>query len=543
MDDQTKADLEASTPLAWLMLNGAVNENQRVFDFDDHRFMIDIYADEADDIVSKKSAQVGFSTMAIVKCLWMLKYRKLNIIYVLPTQNLMKDFVVPKVNPLIYSNSFIKESMESDRENLKSINKRYLYFKGAASEREAIAITGDVLVLDEYDRMPDYNIVNTYDSRLQASEHPRRWRFSNPSQLGFGVDELYNQSDQRMWFVKCPHCGYKSYMDFDKDAYEVGTTTRVSHYVNRDKKIYACGSCNGEIDNNARRMGEWLARYPDRKRHGYWINQMMAPWVSAERIMEQYEESSIDFFYNFVLGKAYTPSDMIINRETILRATAPSNIIKRGVSIGVDQDAGGCYYVCMTVEGVFDHGYVDSWEKIEQLKLMYDATVVCDPNPYQTMPKIMSQKYPDWYMCYFKEMKGLDTIEFKGSVVYADRTRVIDIVANEIIQGKMLFRQRPHEMEATIIKHWGNLYRTTEEKEDGRVKSTWVKKEDRQSDYPFAMTYARIGLTKSMGSQSEFIEPITEEATQSTLHTVGKDGNITTDLSKLFNETMENMND
>lgn len=541
MDNQTKADLEASTPLAWLMLNGAMNENQKPFDFDNHRFMIDIYADESDDIVSKKSAQVGFSTMAIVKCLWMLKYRHLNIIYVLPTQNLMKDFVVPKVNPLIYSNKFIKDSIDSDRENLKSIAKRYLYFKGAASEREAIAITGDVLVLDEYDRMPDYNIVNTYDSRLQASEHPRRWRFSNPSQIGFGVDELYNSSDQRMWFVTCSHCGYKSYMDFDKDEYEVGTVTRHSHYVNRDKKFYACGSCDEELSNDDRKYGEWLARFPNRKRHGYWINQMMAPWVTAERIMEQYEESSIDFFYNFVLGKAYTPSDMIVNREAILRATAPSSIIKSNVSIGVDQDAGGCYYVCMTPDGIFDHGYVDSWEKIEQLKLMYDAVVVCDPNPYPTMPKIMAGKYSDWYMCYFKEIKGLDTIEFKGSVVYADRTRVIDIVANEIIQGKMLFRQRPSEMEATIIKHWGNLYRTTEEKEDGRVKSTWIKKEDRQSDYPFAMTYARIGLTKVMGGQSELVEAQTPEEARTTLHTVGKDGTITTDMRGIINETMENM--
>lgn len=543
MDDQTKADLEASTPLAWLMLNSAVNENQIPLDFDDHRFMIDIYADEHNDIVCKKSAQVGYTVLAILKSLWMLKYRGLNIIYVLPTQNLVKDFVIPKVNPLIYSNPFIKELMESDRENLKSINKRFLYFNGAASEREAISKTADVLVLDEFDRMPDMSIVNTYDSRLQASKAPRRWRFSNPSQLGFGVDELYNQSDQRMWFVKCHSCGYVSYMDFDREDYMVGETTRYSHYVDRKKEIYACGSCSGEISNEDRRMGEWIARYPQRKRHGYWINQMMAPWVTAERILEQFDDSSIEFFYNFVLGKAYTPSDMVVNREAILRATAPSNIVKRFVSIGVDQDAGGQYFVAMTPDGVFDHGYVDSWEKIEHLKLMYDAIVVCDPNPYPTMPKIMAHKYSDWYMCYFKEIKGLETIEFKGSVVYADRTRVIDIVANEIISGKLLFRQRPSEMEATIIKHWGNLYRTTEEKEDGRSKSTWIKKEDRQSDYPFALTYARIGLTKVMGGQSEFIEPVSEETTQATLHTVNKDGNITTDLTKLFNETMGNMDE
>lgn len=542
MDEQTKANLEASTPLAWLMLNGAVNENQKPIDFDDHRFMIDIYADEADDIVSIKSAQVGFSTMAIVKCLWMLKYRKLNIIYVLPTQNLMKDFVVPKVNPLIYSNPFIKDSMDSDRENLKSINQRYLYFKGAASEREAIAITGDVLVLDEYDRMPDYTIVNTYDSRLQASESPRRWRFSNPSQKGVGVDELYANSDQRMWFVT-HSCGYKSFMDFEKEEYQVGEHTFYSHYVDKKRKVYACGGCDGEITDDERRQGEWIAKLPGRKRHGYWINQMMAPWVSAERILEQFEESSVDFFYNFVLGKAYTPTDIDITRETIIRATSPSNIPRVNVAMGVDQDAGGQYYVLMTPEGVFDHGYVDSWDKIEKIKLMYQATVVCDPNPYPTTPKKMAEKYSDWYICYFKESKSLDIIEFKGSTVYADRTRLIDIVANEIIEGKLLFRQRPSQMEETIIKHWLNLYRTTEEKPDGRIKSTWVKREGKQSDYTFAMFYARVAISQVIGSSAKLIEPTYQSDVEQTIHSVSKDGIVTTDLRGIIEETMSNFDD
>lgn len=543
LPDYTKEDLMASTPLAWLLINNAVNENQKLMEFSNHRFLIDIYNDESDDIVCRKSAQVGFSVLAILKCLWLLKYRQLNIIYVLPTQNLMKDFVVPKVNPLIYSNEFIKREIDSDRENLKSIGKRFLYFGGAASEREAIAKTADILVLDEYDRMVDFNVVNMFDSRLQASEAPRRWRFSNPSQVGFGVDELYNTSDQRMWFMTCSHCNYKSFIDFNREAYDVGEKTRFSHYVNQDDRTYNCGGCNKILSDEDRRGGEWIAKYPGRKRHGYWINQMMAPWVTAERIMEQYEESSIDFFYNFVLGKAYTPTDLIVDRLAILRATAPSNIPRTNVVIGVDQDAGGQYFVAMTPDGVFDHGYVDSWERIEHMKLMWNAVVVCDPKPYGVVPKQMAHKYKDWYLCEFKEMKSVNTIEFKGQVVYADRTRVIDIVANEIINGHLLFRQRPSELEATMIKHWANLYRTTEEKEDGRIKSTWIKKEDRQSDYPFALTYARIGLSKVMGGSSDLIEPVYGEDGKTTIHSVNKDGSINTDLSGIVKETLSQFDD
>jgi hypothetical protein len=291
-------------------------------------------------------------------------------------------------------------------------------------------------------------------------------------------------------------------------------------------------------------MGEWLAKYPDRKRHGYWFSQMMAPWVSAERVIEQYEESNIEFFNNFVLGKAYTPTDMIVNRAAILKATAPSNIARNQVAIGVDQDAGGQYYVCMTPQGIFDHGYVDAWEKIEHLKLMYNAIVVCDPNPYQAMPKQLAAKYNDWYLCYFKNLDGLSAVQWKEQeqIVYADRTRIIDIRANEIINGRMLYREHVHQLE-DVIAHWNNLYRTSEEKEDGRQKSTWIKKDDKQSDYPFAEVYARIGLSQLLGGGSEFLEP--EQPTDSKVTNITtKDGStLTVDFSDIIQDTMADFDD
>lgn len=535
-----KQSLEASSTLAWVYLNNFVNENQQPIEFVDHRFMIDIYSDESDDLVCKKSAQVGFSVMAILKCLWLLKYAGVNIIYALPTNNVVQDFVKPKVDPLIASNKLIAASLGNDSVTQKKINNRFIYFKGGFSIREAISITGDILVIDEYDRMPSTEVVNTFDSRLQASKTPRRWRFSNPSQIGFGVDALYQNSDQMHWMVTCG-CGYRSYMDFEKEeAFIRDNVSYYSHYVDQKRKMYACGKCDQEITDDMRRNGEWLAKYPDNKRRGYWISQMMAPWVTANRILEQREESSIDFFYNFVLGKAYTPTDMIVDRAAILRATAPSNIVKHQVVIGVDQDAGGQYFVAMTPQGIFAHGYVDSWEKVEHLKLMYNAIVVCDPNPYQAMPKQMANKYSDWYLCYFKTLDGLSAIQWKDKeqVVYADRTRVIDIRANEIVNARLLYREHAHQLE-DVIAHWNNLYRTTEEKEDGKIKSVWLKKDNKQSDYPFAEVYARIGLSLLLGGNSEFIEPTQQPDSPITNISTDDGKTLTVDFSDILKETMD----
>lgn len=542
MNEQQIANLMTSSPLAWIDLNCFVNENQRQIEFRNHRFMIDIYADNASDIVCIKSAQVGFSVYAILKSFHELKYEQRNILYALPTKNIVQDFVKPKVDPLIYSNKPIQASMGNDSLSQKKFGERFIYFKGG-SEREAISVSADTLVIDEYDRMPDMNVVTMFDSRLQAAAEPRRRRFSNPSAVGFGVDALYKDSCKFVWMVTCASCGYMSYMDFIKDSYMFGNQQLYSHYVDKEREVYACGDCNAEIFDDARRGGEWFAMNPGHKRHGYWISQMMAPWVTAARIIEQEKDMDIATFHAFVLGKAYTPADMIVDREAILRANAPSNVQKLQVAMGVDQDAGGQYYCLMTPQGIFDHGYVDSWEKIEHLKLMYNALVVCDPNPYQAMPRQLSAKYSDWYMCLFKNLEGQSAVQWKDKeqVVYADRTRVIDIRANEIIHGRLLYREHAHKLE-DVIAHWNNLYRTTVEKEDGKIKTDWIKKNDKQSDYPFAEVYARIGLSQLLGGMSEFLEPQADRETKVTNLTA--DGNtVNVDFSDIFEDTMAEMNE
>lgn len=533
-------DLIASSPLAWVVLNKLKTENQKPLEFHDHRFLIDLYADMHDDIVVRKSAQVGESVERIFKSIWCAKYLKANIIYVLPTKNVVDEFVAPKVNPIINSNPAVKALIKSDSRSLKQIGDRFIYYSGAFSESAAIMKSADILILDELDRMKDMSIVGMFDSRLQASTMGWRWRLSNPSQVGFGVDQLYNDSDQRHWFITCSHCGHYSFIDFTSEIYQVKDKDLHSHYVEQKLEIYACGECHKEIYDDDRRNGKWVARYPSKHRHGYWISQMMAPWVSAKRIMEQKNESPIDFFYNFVLGKAYTPTDLIVDRLAILRATAPSDIVKKEVVIGVDQNVSEQIWVAGTQHGIFAHGKTHSWEELETLKLTWDALVVADPAPYPTMPKILADKYRDFYLCYFKEMRDQSMLQWKGQIVYADRTRLLDVVAKEITEARppMLFREAPHQLE-DYIADWSNLYRTTEEKDDGRMKSIWKKKENKESDFSFATAYYRIGLSRLVGGGAEFIEPAGVSSTPIT--EVSNNGQLTTTLQQSIEDTFNKM--
>ena len=517
------------------MANSMVNENQQPIEFSKHRFLIEPFEDMHPNIVVRKSAQIGFSVLAILKSIWLAEYKGMNTIYVLPTQDIVKGFVQPKVDPLLASNDAIKRILSKDSVTLKQIGNRFVHYKGSGSQREAISTSADLLVIDEYDRCLDMSVLNTYDSRLQASEWAWRWRFSNPSAIGFGVDGMFQQSDQRHWFVK-HKCGHSWFMDFAKEG--------DNHYVDPERLIYACGKCDGEITNEERQNGEWVAAYPGRSSHGYWFSQMMAPWVSAARIMEQKDDSSIEFFYNFVLGKAYTPSDMVIDRSVILRACSPSMIPKQNVCIGVDNGIIK-HWVMGTPEGIFAYGQTESWEEIERMRNSYDAFMVIDANPYPATPKQLVDKYPGKvFINYFvKDTKNLGIVRWGAAtnrgVVYSDRTKIIDLVAQEISDQNIMFRQSPFELE-DYIAHWSVMYRTTKETNNGITVGEWVTKENKADHWAFATLYWRTALAKVIGSGGGHGSFVSVGQEKKGGDYVDEDGQLVTDLSAKIEEAYDN---
>lgn len=498
------SNLDNISPSAWVYNNQFVNETQNPLEFKQHKFLIKPFSDLHPDQVVKKSAQVGFSCTAILKSIWLARYFGLNIIYALPTNDILKGFVQPKVDMLIASNPKISKMVTTDSLSTKKIGERFIHFKGTGSQREAISTSADLLVVDEYDRALDMTVVQTFDSRLQYSPYAWRWRFSNPSGIGFGVDRLYQESDQMHWFVKCT-CGHEWYLDWAKEEN--------NHYIDQEREIYACGKCGKEITYQQRRDGRWVAKYPkNTKRRGYWISQLMAPWVSASHIIDQYNESSTEFFYNFVLGKAYTPADVLVTRETILRANAPGRPTLRDVVIGVDNGILK-HYVIGSPNGIFRYGKTESWEEIESLFLTYDAIMVIDANPYPTMPKKLAEKYPGKvFMHYYSQDKKNQGITRWGEgenrgAVNSDRTKLLDMVAQELNEAKTIFTQSPMDLEGYIY-HWTNIYRTVVENAQGISQGKWITLEGKPDHWAHATAYMRVALAKRLsGGMGRILRP------------------------------------
>ena len=496
--------------LLWAIDNQIKTEKGTPIEFADHKFLKDIYDDFAPLQVVRKASQIGFSTMEILKTLWLCRYRDYNIIYTLPTFSDVGQFVPSKVNALIQNNPILARwTKDKDTIFQKQVNKGFIYYRGTFSkgttgkEMESavgIMFSSDVNVHDECDRS-EQDILEQYESRLEASKYRGRWYFSNPTVPQTKSQELYEKSDQKHWFIKCEHCGRWQYLDFWKNI-QAGK--------------YVCDKCQGEISDEARRSGQWVKKYPNRDISGYWIPHLICPWISARQIQEAYENKTKQYFYNFVLGLPYIGSDITVNKDIILRNIdlAEPNFQEHNV-LGVDQGLQK-HWVLGNSQGIFAVGQTEEWQDIEELIRVYDVeTAVFDALPDLTEPRKLRNKYPGkvWLNYYKKEVRKADYIfwDYKTHTVYSDRSKIIQLVIDEMVNRKIRFQMKKDEL-GEYIRHWSSLYKTTEQDSLGLERDVWAT--TGEDHFVHATNYFRLALEKTPGEETE----VKEWAKQDIIH-------------------------
>lgn len=483
---------------AFVYLHKIKNENGNPIEFEQHRFLLQPYMDMNPRQVAMKSTQVGWSTLAIIKAIHLAYYAKANIIYTLPSKSVVKDFVVPKVNPLIESNPIIASMIgQTDSTALKAIGERFLYFRGSYEPSSALSISAHILINDEYDRSNQL-VLDTYKTRLDAAKMDRpdlgfEWHFSNPSTPGAGVHALWEESDQKHWYIRCSRCNKEQYMEWPDN-------------IDIPNACYICKHCKRPLSQEDRIRGKWFAhRVSDIS--GYWINQLMVPWIPADKIIRN-SKGDQQIFHNFTLGLPYVASEDKLTGDIIRSAIILEENPRTDVAIGVDVGLVK-HYVIGNKYGIFRVGTCTTWEEIEDLRNRYSAYMVIDAMPMPDPVMRLVQKYSGKvFMCYFSEnQKDLGVIKWgqddKRGVVFADRTKIIDAVVADIRSKDIVFNLPPEALK-TYIEHAENMYRivteelTPEGGKTGKVTQRWLTIGSRPDHFVFATLYWRMALEQTL---------------------------------------------
>ena len=483
-------------PIAWILSNNFVNENGSPFEFKDHTFLIDPYLDNAPRQVVRKCAQIGWSTLAILRSFHLARYAGANIIHTFPSRNMSKDFVTPKVDPLIARNSVLRDMIGIDSVALKQVGERYIYYRGSFEETEAISISAHILINDEYDRS-NQQVLKIYRSRLDDAKRERpelgwEWAFSNPSIPGYGVDALWGKSDQKHWFVKCRKCSRDWYLSFPDN-------------IDFEHRERVCDKCHTILTPRDLTGGRWVNKTVGEV-SGYWISQMMVPWISATKIIED-SQGDQDIFHNFVLGLPFVSKDTSVTRESIVKCLAPGYNPQTNVAMGVDNGVVK-HYVIGNRYGIFKIGTTEDWAEIERLRNHFGAIMVIDANPYPTTPQKLASKYPGKVFIHYygSDKKSVDVIRWDGMVAKSDRTKIIDFVVAEINSADVAFNYTENALEDYIV-HWKNLYRIISETPQGIRKPSWETIEGRPDHYAHATVYWRIALEQTLGQGGVVMAP------------------------------------
>lgn len=467
------------------------NDQGQKLDFRDHPFMFDIIGDWSPEIVGLKAAQVTWSTAFTLKTLFAARNFGMDVIYSLPTADDVRDFVGGKVNRLLANNPVL-QTWTADKDSIeqKRVGSNNIYYRGTWTDRAALMIPADLYVSDETDRSKQ-SVVQQFETRLQHSKFKWKWYFSNPSAPGVGVDKMWQESDQKHWFIKCEGCNLDQYMIME----------------NIKEHLFVCTKCGKELN---RRKGRWVKRWNNKSISGYWVSLLMCPWVSADEVIKLKGKYTEEQFTNFVLGQPYIGKGNVLTQNLFFQ-----NLVDRvnpqdsrpiiGVDTGVD-----IRYVVGNKYGLFYFGECKDYSELEKLLQRWpEAIMVIDQGGDIIGPRKLREKYQHRvFLCFFRQDRKNDTLiswDDSENTVTADRNKCIQLVVDEFTERRIPIFGSLSEWWPYWL-HWSHMYRVEDFNENTRQKKfTWLRSD--RDDFALATVYWRIGVDRFMDSQVLFIEP------------------------------------
>lgn len=482
---------EKGSLLLYVTGQGIKTETGDLLDFRKYRFLVDLYSDRSDLIVCMKAAQIGFSTFEILKTAHECNYGAYDIIYVLPTFDDVARFSGGKTNKILMQNpDMARWTKDGDSVEQKRFGANTVYYLGSWSNKPALMITAKKLVIDEYDRCRP-EIVEMYDSRLQSVANPKKAFFSNPSIADFGVHKFYKLSDQKKWHIT-HRCGTTYVMDEGCIDYSL--------------EIYKCPKCGGEITDEERRMGTWIATAKG-EWSGYWIPLWIAPWMSAKNIAAFKREKTAEYFANFVAGLPYVGSGNKVSASTIIKCLSSVVNSQDGrIIIGVDTGL-PIHIVIANKEGFFYYATLsdpstgkDPYDELSGFLRRWPKSIICGDQGGDLIGiRKLQAQFPGrvFLVWYRRDTKGVELVKWGvdeeyGKVV-VDRNRMIQWFIDEMTDKRVTFNGNESEWQDYIV-HWLNIYRSWEENALGVNEFKWER--TGPDHYVHATIYARVGLLK-----------------------------------------------
>jgi len=448
-----------------------------IFGLEGHEYLIEPMQSEARVRVEKKGAQMGFSEAEVLRTLHgqINGIYPLGVLYLFPTGDDVLDFGKTRFKPLLERNydeigKFIGSTEASE---LKQIGVGYLYLRGArpGSKIEGLkkeshklrSIPVDKIVFDEVDLM-DPDMIPIAQERYSHSKIQEEVYLSTPTIPDFGIDKMYNESDQRIWVIRCPRCNRDCCLELDFPG---------CVKFKEGKAYRACSKCGEELDPMS---GVWVPQSPSREVAGYWISQLNSLYVDPGDILKLFENppnGNLQEVYNSKLAQAYIQAEnrLIVND---IYSSCGSHIIEvsdRG-PCGMGIDVQGKTLVIVIGKKIFGGkkkivfvGEVPDFNDAVELGIEFNvkqAAVDFQPETRKAREFQRNGHFPV-YLCRYRDvLKTGDKTDDDSNVVDLARTEYFDMTGRNTKIGSYIFPRRCSRIEE-FAKQMSNTAKILEE--------------------------------------------------------------------------------
>ncbi|MBP5468408.1 MAG: phage terminase large subunit family protein [Candidatus Riflebacteria bacterium] len=486
------------------------------FSFNSYSYQRDIINDMHPNLCCKKLSQVGITEIQIRKMLgFMVMNPGTRVLYTFPTSTLKDNNSKTRIRPLV-DNDFPDDSGPGGKlirnNDIIQIGGSFLYIANG-SESDVTSTPADMVLNDEID-LGDSDFYSLVNSRLQNSTWKIKQSFSTPTFSGFGVSLEYQNSDQREYFIKCPHCGHWYVPMYDLNSVYIPGLPKyiqkltdireeVAIDLDLDNAYVMCEKCHKPLNISDDSIREWVATYPSRVHsRGYQIRPFSTSRLSVKylvmTIADYIKKGKIRRAYNTVLGEEYTEGDVRID-EAAIRNCFKSRLVPdvprdRPCYIGIDEGL-VCHIVVYTEGAALEFvrtSYENLINKIKELDEKYNIIAgAIDRYPYTPLSNDIRDMTGGRIqpVVYGVGKIAEPKVEADKSISYynCNRTMALDEVKSAITKGDIEFFGYL-DQEDIIVEHLREMVR---EEKEGEKQPEW-RKLNGNDHFFHALSYAML---------------------------------------------------
>lgn len=149
------------------------------------------------------------------------------------------------------------------------------------------------------------------ESRTATFPNAKNIKVSSPTLKGSPIDRAFEGSDQRWYWVPCPHCGHEQKLEFGGADTPYGLKwdagkPETAHYV--------CVACSCIIEEHDKllmlKKGRWIAENAESKIRGYCLSALYSPFFRWSRLVERWlrdkgDPLKLQTFVNTILCESW----------------------------------------------------------------------------------------------------------------------------------------------------------------------------------------------------------------------------------------------